>query len=176
VPRFSLGCTVTSGRYSRHGDANMILMTHSAPKSSTARRRLHCPKRCACTNLAAYKIDITIARQQSTAMRQESLFWEAVKMNCNGPQCIIHYSVRLKGKQIFLIQHTPLSMELKRITKKNSDDKLRKYNVGYKQEHDYPYMYNPTLIIQYSGASQLQQTSGNRINFCVVTSSLGEPG
>jgi hypothetical protein len=72
-----------------------------------------CPKRSVYTNLAAYKIDITIARQRSTAMRQESLFWEALKINCNGPQCIVHYSVRLRSEQIFLIQHTSFSMELK---------------------------------------------------------------
>lgn len=47
--------TGTADRFSRHGDANMILMTYSVPKSffySETTPSVY-------TNLAAYKIDIT---------------------------------------------------------------------------------------------------------------------
>jgi hypothetical protein len=98
------------------------------------------PKRSVYTNLAAYKIDITIARQRSTAMRQECLFLEALKINCNGPQC--------KSEQIFLIKHTPFSMELKSHKAKLQMENCLNTLSGINKN-----IYKSTMTMIYSGAS-----------------------
>lgn len=59
-PEHKQQMTGTVDRFSRHGDANMILMTYSAPKSFFYSEKAPLlPKRSVYTSLAAYKIDIT---------------------------------------------------------------------------------------------------------------------